>query len=56
MIYLDNASTTRINEEVLNAMMPYFNASSNHKEGVLVKNEIEKSRELYSELIHAEPS
>lgn len=22
MIYLDNASTTRINEEVLNAMMP----------------------------------
>lgn len=61
MIYLDNASTTRINEEVLNAMMPYFNqfyfnASSNHKEGVLVKNEIEKSRELCAELIHAKPS
>ena len=61
MIYLDNASTTRINEEVLNAMMPYFNqfyfnASSNHKEGVLVKNEIEKSRELCAELIHADPS
>ena len=61
MIYLDNASTTRINEEVLNAMMPYFNqfyfnASSNHKEGVLVKNEIEKSRELCADLIHAEPS
>ncbi|MFV0230084.1 cysteine desulfurase [Empedobacter falsenii] len=61
MIYLDNASTTRINEEVLNAMMPYFNqfyfnASSKHKEGVLVKNEIEKSRELCAEFIQAKPS
>lgn len=61
MIYLDNASTTRINEEVLNAMMPYFNqyyfnASSNHKEGVSVKYEIEKSRKLCADLIHAETS
>src|SRR5690606_30637324 len=44
-----------------NAMMPYFNqfyfnASSNHKEGVLVKNEIEKSRELCADLINADSS
>lgn len=61
MIYLDNASTTRINEEVLNAMMPYFNqyyfnASSNHKNGLAVKKEIEYSRELCAEIINAEPS
>jgi len=61
MIYLDNASTTRINEEVLNAMMPYFNqfyfnASSNHREGVSVKKEIEKSRELCADLINANSS
>lgn len=61
MLYLDNASTTRINEEVLNAMMPYFNqfyfnASSTHKEGVAVKKEIEYSRELCADLINADSS
>lgn len=61
MIYLDSASTTRINNEVLNAMMPYFNqfyfnASSNHRDGVAIKKEIEKSRELCANIIHADPS
>src|SRR5690606_20784339 len=61
MIYLDNASTTRINEEVLNAMKPYFNqlyfnASSNHKDGLAVKKEIEYSRKLCAEIINADPS
>ncbi|WP_322969411.1 cysteine desulfurase family protein [Faecalibacter sp. LW9] len=59
MIYLDNASTTKINEEVLNAMMPYFdqlfyNASSNHKEAQHLKNKIEEARKQCSNLIHAD--
>ncbi|MEJ5053923.1 cysteine desulfurase family protein [Sphingobacterium sp. MYb382] len=56
--YLDNASTTRINVEVFNEMIPYFNeyyfnASSNHKGGGLVKSVIENARCLCANLINA---
>lgn len=61
MIYLDNASTTRINEAVLNEMMPYFNqyffnASSTHREGINIKKAIENSRKLCADLINVEAS
>ncbi|MBF0598183.1 cysteine desulfurase family protein [Faecalibacter rhinopitheci] len=61
MIYLDNASTTRVNEEVLNEMMPYFNqyyfnASSNHLDGLKTKKVIENARKLCAEIIQAESS
>lgn len=56
--YLDNASTTRINEEVLHAMMPYFkylffNASSKHIYGRKINEAIERSRSLCADMINA---
>lgn len=61
MIYLDNASTTKINIDVLKEMMPYFNelffnASSVHNLSINLKHEIEKSRILCAELINSNPS
>jgi cysteine desulfurase len=58
MIYLDNASTTRVDSRVLEVMLPYFseiygNASSNHEFGKIAKNAIEKSRKQVSELINS---
>jgi hypothetical protein len=57
-IYLDNASTTPVDREVLQEMEPYFahkygNASSLHSFGVEAKEALEKSRERVAELIGA---
>lgn len=61
MVYLDNASTSRINEEVFSAMTPYFkkyyfNASSNHIFGEYLRKVIDKSRISCASLISANPS
>jgi len=56
IIYLDNASTTKIDSRVLDAMLPYFteiygNASSNHDFGKKVKQAIDIARKHVSDLI-----
>jgi len=57
-IYFDNASTTKTDEKVLKAMLPYFsekfgNASSQHPKGREAKKELEKSREIIGKSISA---
>jgi len=59
-IYLDNNATTRIDQRVLEAMMPYLteqygNASSMHQFGGLLKHRIDESREKIASLLHCEP-
>lgn len=59
IIYLDNNATTRIDERVLNAMMPFLtdnfaNASSSHKFGVTAFEAVKTSRECISKLINAD--
>ena len=61
MIYLDNAASTQIHEDVLNSMLPYLkeqygNPSSIHRYGRLAHKAIEKSRKQIASLINAEPS
>lgn len=60
MIYLDNAGTTKVSENVKNAMLPYFdeiygNASSLHEMGQIAKEHLERAREKVANLIGAEP-
>jgi len=57
-IYLDNAATTRVDDEVLKAMIPYFNeryanASSTHFMGQEAKAALEKSRAVIARSIGA---
>eukprot|EP01093_Parvamoeba_rugata_P008973 TRINITY_DN2516_c0_g1_i3.p1 TRINITY_DN2516_c0_g1~~TRINITY_DN2516_c0_g1_i3.p1 ORF type:complete len:356 (+),score=64.25 TRINITY_DN2516_c0_g1_i3:2313-3380(+) len=57
--YLDNASTTKVDDRVLITMIPYFNeiygnASSNHDFGKLAKNAIETARTKVGELINCD--
>ncbi|WP_408069936.1 cysteine desulfurase family protein [Butyrivibrio sp. JL13D10] len=61
MIYLDNAATTKVNQDVLEAMLPYFslqfaNPSASHHFGLEAKKAVEKAREYCAELIGADPS
>ena len=61
MIYLDNAASTQIHEDVLTEMLPYLkeqygNASSIHRYGRMARKAIEKSRKQIASLINAEPS
>lgn len=58
--YLDNASTTMVDDKVLEKMIPYFielygNASSNHKLGDISRKAIEYSRNLISNCIGCNP-
>lgn len=60
-IYLDNNSTTKIDDRVLEEMMPfltteYGNASSPHRFGSLTNKKIGFARELVADLIGASPS
>jgi len=61
LIYLDNAASTRIHEEVLESMMPflkeqYGNPSSIHRYGRLAQKAIEKARTQVAQLINANSS
>lgn len=60
MIYLDNAATTPIKDEVLDAMMPYLksdfgNASSAYTIGQVSRKAIEHAREQIASVIGAKP-
>jgi cysteine desulfurase len=61
LIYLDNAASTQISEEVLDSMLPYFreqfgNPSSIHRFGRLAQKAITKARKQVAEIINADPS
>lgn len=60
-IYLDNAATTRLDDEVLQAMLPlmtenFGNPSSIHAHGRQVRSAIEKARKNIASLLNASPS
>ena len=59
MVYLDSSATTKVREEVLKEMLPYFtdvygNASSVHTYGQKAKAALTKARETFAKLINAE--
>ncbi|RMW38355.1 MAG: cysteine desulfurase [Nitrosopumilus sp.] len=61
MIYLDNAASTQIHDDVLESMLPYLkeqygNPSSIHRYGRLSRKAIEKARKQIASLINADPS
>ena len=60
-IYADNAATTQVSEEVLNAMLPYFrtaygNASSIYKLGRDAQRDVENAREKVAKALGASPN
>lgn len=60
MIYLDNAATTKVRDEVVEAMLPFFtenygNPSSKHSIGEKARDAMEKSREVIAKKIKARP-
>ena len=60
-VYLDNASTTKIDQMVFAEMLPYLkenyaNASSLHSLGRKSRQAIEHAREQVAKSINAEPS
>jgi len=61
LIYLDNAASTKIHDDVFDAMVPYLkeqygNPSSIHRYGRLAHKAIEKARKQIASLINADPS
>ncbi|MBI1969740.1 cysteine desulfurase [Candidatus Woesearchaeota archaeon] len=59
-IYLDNAATTRVDQKVVEAMLPFFletygNAHSMHQAGKKVMEAVEKAREVLARKIQANP-
>jgi cysteine desulfurase len=60
-VYLDNAASTPLDEEVFEAMLPFFkgqfgNPSSIHAHGRETRAAIEKARKTISNLLNASPS
>ena len=58
LVYMDNAATTPVKEEVLNAMIPYFtqkygNPSSIYKLGRETKAALDESREKVAKVLNA---
>lgn len=58
LIYLDNNATTRLDQRVLDVMLPYFtnlyaNASSNHIAGLTVQEAVENAQWQTADLIGA---
>ena len=61
IIYLDNNATTKVDDIVLNAMLPYLkeeygNPSSTYSFGKKVKDEINKARNNIARLLNANPN
>ena len=61
MIYLDNAASTKIHDDVLDSMIPYLkeqygNPSSIHRYGRMAHKAIEKARKQIASLINADTS
>ncbi|QJW89593.1 cysteine desulfurase [Spirosoma taeanense] len=60
-VYLDNAATTRLDPEVLEAMLPlmteqYGNPSSIHSHGRTVRTAIERARKTVASLLNTSPA
>ncbi|MGZ3899625.1 MAG: cysteine desulfurase family protein [Bacteroidia bacterium] len=61
LIYFDNNATTRVNEEVVKAIVPYFSefygnaASKMHAYGWVAQAAVEKATKQIAELINCEP-
>src|SRR5579884_2194862 len=60
-VYLDNAATTRLDEEVLKAMLPYMteefgNPSSIHGYGRKTSSAIETARKTVSKILNVTPA
>ncbi|WP_427874260.1 cysteine desulfurase family protein [Flavobacterium sp. MMS24-S5] len=59
IIYLDNNATTRVDERVVNAMLPYFtdlyaNSTGTHLAGLTIKEAIENAAWQTTDLINAD--
>ena len=59
-VYLDNAASTCVRPEVVEAMLPYFrehfgNPSSHHAAGAYAHETLEGARGLISSAVNAEP-
>ncbi len=57
-IYLDNAASTKVSDEVVKEMLPYFsekfgNASSQHFKGQEAKQALDKSRKIIAKSVNA---
>ena len=60
MIYMDNAATTALSDQVLQAMLPWFqnnacNPSASYRSAREARRALEKARKQCASLIHAEP-
>ena len=60
-VYLDNAATTKLDEQVLKAMMPYLtdiygNASSMHSFGREAGKAVDESRAKVASILNCKPS
>lgn len=58
-LYLDNAATTKVKQEVIDVMLPYFkdywhNPSSLYSPSIKVKGKVENSRKIVADFIGAE--
>lgn len=59
-IYFDHNATTKVDEAVLEAMLPYFreyygNASSGHSSGLIARKAIDRAREQVAQAVGAHP-
>lgn len=59
-VYLDNAATTRVRPEAMQAMQPYFqwyygNPSSSYEFGTMANKVLEEGRTVLSGMLHAKP-
>ena len=61
LVYFDHNATTRIDDAVLDAMLPYFqqefgNASSRHAYGMVARRAIDKARKQVADAVGVQPA